>query len=32
MGFLYGALALSITSAIQYTVEFGRALAQHRTA
>lgn len=32
MGFLYVALALSITSAIQYTVEFGRALTQHRTA
>jgi CDP-diacylglycerol--glycerol-3-phosphate 3-phosphatidyltransferase len=30
MGFLYGALALSIISAVQYTVEFGRALQQHR--
>lgn len=30
LGFLYVALALSITSAVQYTVEFGRALQQHR--
>ncbi len=32
MGFLYGALALSIISAWQYTVGFGRALARSRPA
>jgi CDP-diacylglycerol--glycerol-3-phosphate 3-phosphatidyltransferase len=32
MGFLYVALGLSITSAVQYTLEFGRALKQHRSA
>ncbi len=32
MGFIYVALVLSIISAVQYTLEFGRTLKEHRTS